>query len=316
MLTDRIRVDFRSGRGGNGAVKFWGNGKPCGGNGGKGGDVYLEGSKNLYDLNKFVKADMLEAGDGDSGGHNQIQGKSGDDLIVKVPLTTVVFSIDEEEILRIDKEGERKLLLSGGFGGRGNYVFRAGQVKTLKKCTPGGRSTTLSVILELRLFADVIFIGLPNAGKSSMLNSLTNSNVEVAPYPFTTIQPNLGVCGNLILMDLPGLIEGASQGKGLGTKFLQHAENAKLIAHFISVENDDVCGAYESIRKEIDQMESNLREKDEMILLTKIDLVDEDVLKQKVKQLEKYGKKVIPVSIYKFEELKELSKVLHNAVGK
>ncbi len=306
-LIDIRKVKFKAGDGGDGLVSF-AYSKPTGGDGGKGGDVYLEGSTNLYDLS-YIKKDLTFAAENaDKGGITNMQGKNGKDLIFKVPLLTKVLDLDGNEIMRITEPGERKLLLKGGIGGIGNYYYRSGQQYTLYKFTPGKPGEEMGTTLELNLQSDVIFIGLPNAGKSSVLNELTNAHSKVGAYPFTTLDPHLGTIPGLILMDLPGLIEGTFEGKGLGTKFLKHALPAKLVAHFISFESEDPIKDYKSIRAELERISPELAQKPEVIVLTKSDLVSKEQASKVQKAIAKLNKKVFLTSAYDLDSLEELEK--------
>src|SRR3989304_8170485 len=234
MFTDKKRIDLEAGKGGAGAVSFALNKKPSGGDGGSGGRVYLEGTTHQYDYSFLHDVKKLKAGDGHAGGRERSKGANGEDLYVKVPLLTQVKDLQGNLICEISKPGERILVIEGGKGGLGNYHFRSQQRSGLKKTVPGQDGKVLQVFFELELQADIGFLGLPHAGKSSMLNALSNAKVKVAPYPFTTLNPNLGVAGELTLLDLPGLIEGTVAGKGLGTRFTRHLTHIKLLPHFIS----------------------------------------------------------------------------------
>lgn len=306
MLIDRVRIDFVSGSGGSGSVNFHKSGMPDGGDGGHGGDVFLVGDTNVYDLRGFTKQKKLEAGDGLRGAYNKRTGANGEDLIVKVPLTTKVYDLEGRLITVIDKHDQKVLLLKGAAGGKGNYYFRKGQVATLKKFTPGKQGLRLQTFLELELKADIVFIGLPNAGKSSMLNVLTNTNVKVANYPFTTLVPYIGIMNKTKLMDLPGLIEGTSHGKGLGSGFRKHVRNTQAVAHFLSLEESELKKNYEVIRKELAEIEPSLLEKPEILVLTKTDSVTREELAEKIKQAKGFHKSVIPVSIIDDAQLSEL----------
>lgn len=324
MLVDKLRIDFIAGKGGDGLVSFAklgrslgknGNlyyptkGKPDGGNGGNGGDIYIEGSNDLYDLSGFASNPEFRAEDGHKGIASNKQGRSGKSITIKVPLVTKITDIEGKPILTIRKHGEKKLLLKGGVGGIGNYAFRAGQLKTLNKHTLGTYVKKLKAFIELQLYADIIFIGFPNAGKSSMLNALTNAHVKVASYPFTTLLPQIGVMNPQIkLMDLPGLIEGVSEGKGLGKGFNKHTIHSKLIAHFISLESVDVEKDYLSIRHELEAFSDELLKKPEIIILTKSDLFDEKEVLEKAKKLKKYGKEIIITSNLDNELIQKVEK--------
>ncbi len=309
MFTDKARTKFKAGRGGDGHVSFNGAKRyPNGGDGGKGGDVYLEGSTHQYDLG-FIKTDTkFFAENGGSGMPNNLMGANGKDLIVKVPLTTKVYDSHGKSIMSITKHGERKLLLKGGKGGLGNYVFRSEGVDSLNKFTPGkDGGELLNVTVELELYADILFIGFPNAGKSSILNELTNADSKVAAYAFTTTIPHLGRMDGITLMDLPGLIEGTFQGRGLGTAFVKHTRWARYVAHFVSSENENVAEAYQTMRKELKAIDEELYNKPEIIILTKSDLITKEVIEKKQQDLEKFGK-ILLVSVYDFESLEELKK--------
>lgn len=297
MLIDKVRVNFASGSGGNGSVNFHKSGKPDGGDGGHGGDVIIEGDANIHDLRAFNAKKKFEAGDALRGALNKRTGANGEDLIVKVPLVTKIFDLQGNFITSIENHGQRELLLKGGAGGKGNYYFRKGQVQTLKKFTPGKPGKKLQCFLELELKADVVFIGLPNAGKSSMLNLLTNSKSKVAPYPFTTLEPYLGVMDNIKLMDLPGLIEGTSQGKGLGSNFARHAKNTKLVAHFLSLDSENLKADYDLIIKELASIDEELLKIPEILILTKSDNYGSEEIAQKIDIVKKFHNKFIVVSI-------------------
>jgi GTP-binding protein len=297
MLIDKVRVNFVSGAGGSGAVSFHKSGKPDGGDGGHGGDVFLEGDSNIHDLRAFNAKKQFEAGDANRGALNRRTGANGEDLIVKVPLITRVFDLEGNFVTAIKNHGQRELLLKGGAGGKGNYYFRKGQVQTLKKFTPGKPGKKLLGFLELELKAEVIFIGLPNAGKSSMLNVLTNSKSKVAAYPFTTLEPFLGVMDNIKLMDLPGLIEGTSKGKGLGSNFAKHAKNSLVVAHFLSLDSEDLQKDYNLIVNELKDINPDLLDKPEILVLTKSDNYSKEEITEKIKIVKKFHKNYLVVSI-------------------
>ncbi|CAG1021741.1 GTPase Obg [Patescibacteria group bacterium] len=277
MFRDLATAKFIAGKGGDGRValkSLGGKKRADGGIGGKGGDIYLEGSTNLYDLSFIKKDEEFKAENGEIGGVNNSTGKNGKDLVVKVPIATNVYNQEGNLIVRIDKPGQKELILKGGSGGKGNIAFKKGGEFSLYEHTKGTPGEELNAKLELELLGEVIFIGLPNAGKSSILNAITNANAKVASYAFTTLIPQLGRLGDVTLMDLPGLIEKTFEGKGLGTKFVKHTKSAKLLLHFISLENPDLLEAYNTIRQEIKNIDEHLYNLPELIVLTKSDVIE------------------------------------------
>lgn len=312
MLVDEVDIILKGGHGGPGRVSF-GPAKysgPDGGNGGRGGDVYLKVTSDLFALNQFTKKKFLKAEDGEGGGKNKRSGKDGKDLELTFPLGTFLEDKNSGEVLELNDLNQRVLIAKGGLGGKGNFELKSPRVTTPKTAQPGlpGKERQLKVVLKL--IADFGLVGLPNAGKSSLLNELTAANVKVANYPFTTLEPNLGVLDSRILADIPGLIEGASEGKGLGIKFLKHIEKVKLLLHCISAESEDVVKSYQVVRNELKNFNPELLEKEEIILLTKSDLVEKKDLEKKVKALKKLKKQVLSVSIYDFDSLERLKKAL------
>jgi GTP-binding protein len=310
MFKDRVRLKLKAGHGGSGKVAFGPNHMAMGGNGGKGGDVYLEGSNSLYDLTTLKPEFVYAAENGEPGGIKNLSGRNGEDLIIKVPIATNVVNDEKEVVLRIEKHGERKLLLEGGIGGQGNWFFRRGGVRTAEKFTEGKPGAELSATFVLELQSDIIFIGLPNAGKSSILNSLTNADARVAAYPFTTLSPQLGRMGEIVLMDLPGLIEKTAEGKGLGTSFVKHTKSAKLVAHFVSLESDDPKRDYELMRKELEAISPDLAGKPEVIILTKTDVIASADIPKRIKEFEKSGKPVSAVSVYDLDGIEKLKEFM------
>lgn len=319
MLIDDVTITIHAGKGGDGAVAFNKNLMslgPTGGSGGKGGGIYFEGVSDLSALNQFRFKKEIQAEDGKNGKPQFNDGRDGEDLILKVPVGTVIHNMTigiDNEIVKI---GETLLVAKGGKGGKGNFLFRSSRNTSPEKFQYGLSGQHFTLRLELKMIADVGFVGLPNAGKSSLLNTLTNAKAKVANYPFTTLEPNLGVYYELILADIPGLIEGASRGKGLGDKFLRHIERTRILFHFISAESQDPVGDYEVIRKELGTYNPELLEKPEYIFISKSDTADQSELEKKLNLMKKINPEAMSLSIYDTESLKRSEVVLREIIKK
>jgi GTP-binding protein len=317
MLIDDITIEIKSGRGGDGSVYFnrvkMSQG-PTGASGGYGGSVYFEGVSDLNILNSLKNAKVFEAEDGERGQKQFRDGATGKDLTIKVPVGTVIHNITTGENIEIVKIGEVILGARGGRGGRGNFHFRSATNTSPKEFEEGRPGAEYTVRLELKLIADIGLVGLPNAGKSSLLNTLTNAKSKVANYNFTTLEPHLGVYYELILADVPGLIEGASDGKGLGIKFLRHVERTRIIFHLVSVENEDVAESYRVIREELGAYNKELLQKDEYVFLSKCDMVSELEVKNKLRDLKKVAPNAMALSIIKDDTLSTLKKILNTII--
>lgn len=314
MLIDDIIIKVSSGNGGRGAVAF-NNQKmsrgPAGGNGGDGGNVYLEGVSDLSALNRLRFKKKFHAQDGGDGKPQYSDGKTGKDFILQVPLGTIVHNLISGTDYEIVKVGERKLIAKGGHGGKGNFLFRSGRNVSPLKFQYGLPGQSFDLRLELKMIADIGFVGLPNVGKSSLLNELTNSKSKVANYRFTTLEPSLGVYYDLILADIPGLIEGASFGKGLGIKFLRHIERTKTLFHFISSDSEDPVKDYKTIRGELAAYNEQLLVKAEYLFISKSDAVSTKGLKGITAKLKKFNAKILPISIYDYDSIEKIKKILN-----
>ena len=319
MLIDTVTITVAGGRGGNGRVSFLRNaqttkGGPDGGNGGNGGSVYLQGIDDILALRNFQFKKELKAEDGVPGGKQKQFGKNGGDLTIRLPIGTLVTDQTTGEQFEIVDDREKVLIAKGGIGGKGNDEFKSATNQTPRYAEKGTAGEEKILFLELKLIADIGFIGLPNAGKSSLLSVLTNAHPKIANYPFTTLEPNIGmlIMGNkqIALADIPGLIAGAHTGKGLGTQFLRHVEKTKAFIHCISVENESVLSAYQTVKDELQEYNKTLLEKKEIILLTKTDLVDDSTVKKKVKELAKTKIPIVPFSIYNEKDIEDLKTLL------
>ena len=303
---------------------------PTGGSGGRGGDVYFEGITDLGALRQFRHQKKFSADGGLNGKDKNLDGRNGKDLVLKAPVGTVIKNLDNGKIYEVVKAGEKVMVARGGRGGRGNFHFRGPTNTSPKQFEEGRSGEEWNILLELQLIADAGLIGFPNAGKSSLLNELTRANVKVANFPFTTLEPNLGVFylseeaikskpelygKYLILADIPGLIEGASKGRGLGYKFLRHIERTRELLHCISLESDDVLRDYEVIRKELGEYNPAMTLKDEAIILTKSDLVSKAELNRNKKILSSKSKNIIEVSIYDPDSMEQLKKFLGSLIA-
>ena len=290
MLIDEVHIIVKGGNGGNGVVHFYNDafrpkGGPDGGQGGNGGSVFFEGVSDISKLNQFRHAKVYGAQDGEQGGHNNCTGKGGDDLIIQVPVGTVV-NYDNGSSVEITEIGQKILIARGGNGGRGNYLFRSSTNQTPQERELGYKTTPKKLFLQLKLIAQIGLIGLPNAGKTSLLNELTAAGAKVANYAFTTLEPNLGVTrGGYIIADIPGLIEGAADGRGLGVKFLKHVERTTLLIHCVSAESSDPLADYQTVRQELINYSSVLAKKPEIIVLTKSDTLETSQVKKIQKQI-------------------------------
>lgn len=313
MLIDEVRLQLKSGDGGNGCISFFPGRKsgPDGGDGGKGGNIVIVVDPSSTSFNSYAQKKIITAESGKPGQSFRREGRFGEDTMLKVPIGTTIYDENDLKIIELTKPGETFLICRGGRGGRGNEKFKSSTYQAPRKAEPGHPGEQKTVKLVMKLIADFGLIGLPNAGKSSLLNELTAASVKTAAYPFTTLEPNLGALPTgKILADIPGLIEGASAGKGLGTKFLKHIEKVKLLLHCVSVENENVLNVYETVRQELANHHESLIQKQEIILLTKIDTVNEQEIQEKTKQLQKIGNMVIAVSIHDFESIEQIKKLL------
>lgn len=311
MFIDEAEITVAGGSGGNGKVAFFAmKSGPSGGNGGKGGDVYFVLNTNLVDLKKYTEKLVFNAEDGQEGGSNKRLGRDGKDLLLPVPLGTTIFDINSNQETEINRNNPKVLLCKGGKGGYGNEMFKTSTYQTPRRAELGAKGQERQIKLILRLIADYGLIGLPNAGKSTLLNELTAANVKTADYPFTTLEPNLGVFNGKVLADIPGLIEGASAGKGLGIKFLKHIEKVRLLLHCVAADSDDIKKDYQTVIRELGKYNPNLLNKRTVILLTKTDLLTKEAVNKKINQLLELNKKTLGVSVIDNDSLNKLKKYL------
>ena len=317
---DYAKITITSGAGGDGAItfrkeKFVSAGGPNGGDGGKGGDVRFVGTSKMRTLLDFKYLQHFKAEPGEKGGGKDCYGKKGEHLIIRVPVGTVIKDTKGNILADMVEDGQEYIALKGGKGGRGNAHFANAKNKTPRFSEPGGPSHSKDVILELKVLADIGLVGLPNVGKSTLLSVITNATPKIADYEFTTLEPNLGAVSfndreGFIIADIPGLIEGAHKGVGLGHDFLRHLERTKLLVHLIDINSEDPFKAYKTIRTELELYPFNLSRKEEIIVLTKIDLCDEEHQKECKEIFEKEGLVVYPISAAAHKGLKELLKLM------
>lgn len=317
MLIDDITITATAGKGGDGHVSFEKDALalgPTGGAGGHGGSIYMEGVSDLGALRQFRYKKKLHARNGEQGRRQRSEGPDGDDLIIKIPVGTVIRNLTKKTEEEITSVGQHILVVKGGRGGKGNFFFRSSRNTTPLEYEEGKPGEEAQLRLELKMIADVGYIGLPNSGKSSLLNSLTRAQSKVGDYAFTTLEPHLGNYYGLILADIPGLIEGASGGKGLGHKFLRHIERTRVIFHLISSESEDPVADYRTIRGELDAYSEKLKDKKEYVFLTKADLSSPEEIDNKIKALEEAGTHADTLSIYDKAMLDKLEEILRGII--
>jgi GTP-binding protein len=313
---DELTILARAGKGGDGVVRWLHlKGKefsgPSGGNGGNGGSIFIVGKRDLALLSRYRGEKKFQADNGNDGETLNMHGANGKDLFINIPVGSVVHNLETGEEFDITEEEKPVMLLKGGRGGAGNAVFKSSVNQSPTEFTPGLEGESAMLKIELRLIADAGLIGLPNAGKTSLLNALTGAGGKVAPYAFTTLDPNLGALYGKILADIPGVIEGASEGKGLGFKFLRHISRTKLLLHCISLESDDVLRDYETVRAELEKFEDGvLAKKPEIIVLTKSDTRTEAEIEKIVQTIARKNPEVTTVSVIDDASLKAFQDML------
>jgi len=317
MLVDNIKLTVIAGRGGDGSAHFrrdaiTRNGGPDGGNAGNGGNIYFIASHNVRDLREFRYKKKIEAARGIDGKGQKMFGKNAPHLTITVPPGTRITDMDSGSVIELTDSLTPMLIARGGQGGRGNTEFKSATNQSPHYAEKGGEGQRRELFLELRLIADIGLVGLPNAGKSSLLAALTNARPTVGSYPFTTLDPTIGMLGALAIADLPGLIAGASTGKGLGIGFLRHIEKTKIILHCIDLTDPTPMQSYETIRNEFGTFSQSLLTKPEIILLTKTDLVSPGAIRKARVIFEKHGKKILTCSIYDPTSMTRLKKTLTN----
>lgn len=288
-FVDNVKIFCRSGKGGRGSAhlrhdKYIPNGGPDGGDGGKGGSVILKGNRNYWTLLHLRYERHAFAENGGNGGSNKCFGKDGNDVIIEVPCGTVAYDAETGDYLcDITDDGQEVVLLKGGRGGLGNWHFRTATRQAPRFAQPGEPAQELMVVLELKLLADVGLVGFPNAGKSTLLSAISAAKPKIANYPFTTLEPNLGIVSyregkSFVMADIPGIIEGASEGKGLGLRFLRHIERNSLLLFMVPGDTDDIKREYEILLNELAQFNPEMLDKQRVLAITKCDLIDEELM--------------------------------------
>lgn len=300
MFVDKVTVMVQAGDGGNGVIsfrheKFINKGGPDGGDGGKGGDIVLRASRNQNTLATFRYQKLLKAESGQSGSKRKRHGKSGADEVAAVPVGTIIMTPTGEVLADLTQDGQEVVIAQGGKGGFGNAHFTSSVRQAPRLAEKGEKGEQFEAMMELKMIADVGLVGLPNAGKSTFLATISNAKPEIANYPFTTVRPNLGMVDvdrdtSLLVADIPGLIEGASRGKGLGDEFLRHVERTSVLVHLVDVYQDNVAAAYRTIQKELQAYTVDLTARPQIVVLNKVDGVDPAIIKIKLNDL----KKVVP----------------------
>lgn len=329
MFVDKTKILVRGGDGGKGAVsfrheKFIDRGGPDGGDGGKGGDLVAIGSRNQNTLASFRYQKELVADSGKPGSKQKKNGRSGKDLRVMVPIGTVILHEDGTEIADITDDGQEVIIAKGGKGGFGNAHFVSSRRQSPRVAEKGEPGVDYEATFELKMIAEVGLIGLPNAGKSTLLSRLTNAKPEIADYAFTTIRPNLGVADiddnhSVLIADIPGLIEGASQGKGLGDEFLRHVERTKVLVHLVDAYQEDIGATYQVIRDELKAYKVDLSAKPEIIAINKVDGLDDEIIADQMKLLKKHAAKdaqIFTISASSGKNLKELLYAIGDVVAR
>lgn len=311
MFVDSLTLHMKAGDGGNGVTrwrheKFKPMAGPSGGNGGRGGDVLLRAVRDVNLLAKYTGDKYFAAERGEDGMGGSKFGKNGKDLIVEVPVGSIVTDVERERVYELLTEGEEVKVLKGGSGGIGNEQFKSATNRSPEESTKGREGEAGEFRIELSLVVDVGLVGMPNAGKSTLLNTLTNAHAKVGAYPFTTLEPHLGDLYGFVLADIPGLIAGAAEGKGLGHTFLRHVSRTKMILHLVSLESEDALQRYYTIREELSAYAKELSDKEEWVIFTKLDLADKGYIETVVKEIDKIGKRVFVISAESGEGVKEL----------
>ena len=315
MFVDELKIEAKAGAGGTGVVR-WRHEKyrpmagPSGGNGGRGGDMYVRAVKDLNKLATYTGRPFFEAEVGANGRDSSQHGRNGNDYFIEIPVGSRVTDIERGRVFEMTKIGEEVKILKGGSGGLGNEHFKSSTNQSPEEFTPGNPAEEGNFLIEVALMVDVGLIGLPNAGKSTTLNSLTNSKSKIGAYPFTTLEPHLGDFYGHIIADIPGLIEGAAAGKGLGHKFLRHVSRTKMLLHAVSLDSESPLNDYYTIRKELSDYDTSLSQKEEWILLTKKDLVEQAFVDEVISSLEITKNRVFVLSENDSESYKTLADTL------
>lgn len=290
-FVDYVKMHLTSGNGGKGSThlhreKFVAKGGPDGGDGGRGGHVIFRGNKNLWTLIHFKFKKHFKAGHGEHGSKNRSTGADGQDIYIEVPLGTVIRDAESEDIIfEITEDKEEKILLEGGMGGKGNWHFKSATNQTPRYAQPGIPAQEKSVILELKVLADVGFVGFPNAGKSTLLSVLTSAKPKIADYEFTTLKPNLGIVEyrdfkSFVIADIPGIIEGAAEGKGLGHYFLRHIERNAVLLFLIPADSKDISKEFKILLSELQRYNPELLDKDRLVAVSKSDMLDDELMNE------------------------------------
>ena len=321
---DYVKILCRSGKGGAGSrhfyrAKYVPKGGPDGGDGGRGGHIILKGNRNMWTLLPLKYRRHIFAGNGQSGSGGRSFGKDGDDVVVEVPCGTVVFDAETGEYLcEVTDDGQEVKLLRGGRGGLGNWHFKSATNRTPRYAQPGEPAIERSVILELKMLADVGLVGFPNAGKSTLLSAVSAAEPKIADYPFTTMEPQLGIVSyrdnrSFVMADIPGIIEGASEGKGLGLRFLRHIERNAVLLFMVPADADDIAAEYSILLKELEQFNPQLMDKQRVLAISKSDLLDDELREEIAKTLPE-GVPSVFISAVTGQGITELKDMLWRAI--